>query len=159
MSNCFCVPDQEFYAIASQTGMLSGEEGIIGLAPIPADGDRGDSFILELKREEVIEQALFAIYISKNTNEVSHSIQIGDWNRTLVADGEEMDFYSLSGDGSSWAVDVTDAKYGDQTIVSDWQEWAILDTNVAGIGLIPDHFSTVANIMTESDPTIFCDDN
>ena len=100
--------------------MLAGEEGIIGLAPIPADEDRGDSFILELKREEVIDNALFAIYISKNPNLVSHSIQIGDWNRTLVADGEEMDFYSISGDGSSWAIDVTDVKYGGETIVTDW---------------------------------------
>ena len=35
--------------------MLAGEEGIVGLAPIPADGDRGDSFLLELKRLEVID--------------------------------------------------------------------------------------------------------
>ena len=35
--------------------MLAGEEGIVGLAPIPADGDRGDSFLLELKKLEVID--------------------------------------------------------------------------------------------------------
>ena len=100
--------------------MLAGEEGIVGLAPIPADGDRGDSFLLELKRLEVIDQAIFSIYISKNPDVVSHSLMVGDWNRTLVAEGEEMEFYSLSGDGSSWAIDVTDAKYGDKVIVSDW---------------------------------------
>ena len=63
---------------------------------------------------------MFSIYISKSPDVVSHSLMVGDWNRTLVAEGEDMEFYSLSGDGSSWAIDVTDAKYGNTVIVSDW---------------------------------------
>ena len=99
------------------------------------------------------------MYISKTPEAAPHTLQVGDWDTTYLAEGESVDFYSLSLDGSSWAVEVTDSYFGNTTIVQKWLEYGIADTNVPGIGLIGKHFKTVSDILTEIDPTIFCDDD
>ena len=64
-SDDYCVTAFDFYAISHQEGLEADEEGIVGLAPIPRDGDENDSFIKALKADGVIDKALFAMYISK----------------------------------------------------------------------------------------------
>jgi len=98
------------------------------------------------------------MFISKTPASVPHTLQVGDWDTKFVAEGETVEFYELALDGSSWAVEVTDAKFGDSVILSHWLEWGVADTNVPGLGLKEDHFKQTADILTEIDPTIFCDD-
>jgi len=98
------------------------------------------------------------MFVSKTPETAPHTLQVGDWDTTYVAEGETVDFYDLSLDGSSWAIEVTDANFGDTTILSHWLEYGIADTNVPGIGLKGEHFEKVSDILTALDPTIFCDD-
>ena len=64
LSDDYCASAFDFYAISSQHGLKDDEEGIVGLAPIPRDGDENDSFIKSLRINGVIDHALFAMYIS-----------------------------------------------------------------------------------------------
>ena len=88
--------------------MKPDEAGIVGLAPIPIQGDDSDSFIKALKADGVIDKALFAMFISKNPEAQPSTLQVGDWDTTFVAEGETVDFFPLALDGSTWAVDITD---------------------------------------------------
>ena len=83
----------------------------------------------------MIDKALFAMYVSKTPEVQPRTPLVGDWVRSLLADGEEVDFYNLSLDGSKWTIEVTDARYGDTVLVDDSLEWGLADTNSAGIGL------------------------
>lgn len=80
------------------------------------------------------------MFISKTPDTVPHTLQVGDWDTTFVAEGETVDFYELSLDGSSWAIEVTDVYFGDTTILSHWLAYGIADTNAMGIGLPGEHY-------------------
>ena len=99
------------------------------------------------------------MYVSKTPEVQPHTLHVGDWDKSLIADGEEVDFYNLSLDGSKWTVEVTDARYGDTVLVDDSLEWGLADSNVPGIGLRDDHFNFIAEILKSKDQTIFCDDH
>lgn len=74
----------------------------------------------------------------------------------MVAEGEEVDFYNLSLDGSKWSLELTSIKLGDIVLEDNSLEWGIVDSSAAGIGLPQEHFLVVRDLLTK-DQTIFCD--
>lgn len=151
LSADFCSTGFDFYAISSQSGLKDDEEGIVGLAPIPRDGDDHDSFIKALRADGIIDHAVFAIYVSKTPEVYPHMLHVGDWDPNLVADGEEIEFYNLSLDGSKWSIELTSMKLGDDVLEEDSLEWGLVDSNVPGIGLREEHFNRTAAMLKDYD--------
>jgi len=81
----------EFYAIYEQTGLMTGEQGILGIAPLTARANTreyNDSFVYNMKKQGIIPRATVGLFISPDESKYSHEIQIGDYNDDYVEGGE-----------------------------------------------------------------------
>lgn len=84
-----CLDDFQFYAIYEERGMLSGQDGIVGLAPSQTNANsmEGPLFIEELVNAGLIDSAVFGLFISRFESK-PHSIQIGGYDVDKVEGGE-----------------------------------------------------------------------
>jgi hypothetical protein len=80
----FCDPSFSFLSVVSQKHLsnLKGS-GILGMSPYDDKDNRGDLFILKMKKANVIDQAVFSLYI--NLHNHSSKITFGGFNLTKFA--------------------------------------------------------------------------
>ena len=159
-----CASDFQFYAINSQTGLSSKQDGIVGMAPVQTNkhSDEGPSFVAALKKQKVIDKAIVSLFVSRFESK-THSIQIGDFDTSLVNGGEpHLHWFGLAvpeNVGSwRWQTDLTDAYLGEHNIFRRSYKWVEVNAAYASVGFTTEDYEKASAKLMNTDSTITCDE-
>ena len=89
-SSAYCVKQQIFFGVATQVG-LGSLDGVFGLTPEYINGP--PSFIGNLKRAGVIDNKMFALFISEKNH--TSKLTLGGYDSSLIQKGDGSDGYGI----------------------------------------------------------------
>lgn len=118
--------------------------------------EEGPSLIKELANQGSIERGVVGLFVSR-FDDKPHSIQIGDYDTSLIQGGENsLRWFNLSlgdeGDAWRWETDLTKSHFGQHVLFKHDMRWVELNAGYAGIGLTTADFKKVSDILVEADP-------
>lgn len=125
-----CAKDFQFYPVYEQYELPTGVDGFVGMAPIQTKKslkEEGPSLIKELANQGSIDRGVVGLFVSRFDNK-PHSIQIGDYDTSLIQGGENsLRWFKLSlgdeGDAWRWETDLTKSHFGQHVLFKHDMRW------------------------------------
>lgn len=142
--NDSCLLNQPFYTAYELTGKFPRDiDGIMGVGTKQSEEY---SLIKQAVKEGLIHRAMIGLYLTEDGGEIT----FGDYSSDKVQGGDDSMLWINIPDLSKWAIEITEAKFGDLSIFHHSFKEAIINPGQKDIGFVDTDFIKLSNYLSQN---------